>query len=190
MRGNGFALISVLLLISLALIGFAYAHWEKIITVEGQVSTGTIDAKITACYCNDPPGKTDPGYDKDVASCECSKIGPQKASVTISNAYPCYNVNITIVVKNTGTIPIALGEVGVDGNIIPKQQWKQIDLDNDGKNDIEFYVIPGGSANPGEFIAPILKIHIMEGAKQSSAEQTTKYTFTIEFDFWNWNEVQ
>lgn len=190
MRGNGFALISVLLLISLALIGFAYAHWEEIITVEGEVSTGTIDAKITDCYCND--NGNDPGYDKDVASCECSidKNDPQKAYVNITNAYPCYNVNITLVVKNIGTIPIALGEVRVDGNIIPKQQWKQIDLDNDGKNDIEFYVIPGGSANPGEFIAPILKIHIMEGAKQSSAEQTTKYTFTIEFDFWNWNEVQ
>ena len=126
MRGNGFALISVLLLISLALIGFAYAHWEEIITVEGQVSTGEINAKITSWYCNDPPGTTDPGYDKDVASCGCSidENDPQKAYVTITDAYPCYTVTLNLVVQNTGTIPIALGEVRVDGNIIPKQQWE------------------------------------------------------------------
>jgi len=186
MRGNGFALISVLLLISLALIGFAYAHWEEIITVEGQVSTGKVDAEITSWSCDDPPGTTDPDYDKDVASCECSidENDPQKAYVTITNAYPCYTVNLYLTVKNTGTIPIALGEVRVDGNIIPDQEWTPIDLDGDGY-DIEFYVIPGGSADPNGYITTTLMIHIMEDAKPS-----TTYTFTIELDFWNWNEVQ
>ena len=182
MRGNGFALISVLLLISLALIGFAYAHWEEIITVEGEVSTGKVDARIIDCYCNDKGN--DPGYDKDVASCVCSITGSQKADVTITNAYPCYNVSITLVVKNTGTIPIALGEVRVDGNIIPDQKWTPIDLDGDGY-DIEFYVIPGGSADPNGYITTTLMIHIMEDANQD-----TTYTFTIEFEFRNWNEVQ
>ncbi|KAA0006506.1 MAG: hypothetical protein FE037_05135 [Thermoplasmata archaeon] len=190
MRGNGFALISVLLLISLALIGFAYAHWEEIITVEGQVSTGKVDAEITSWSCDDPPGTpgnpvNDPGYDKDVASCVCSIIDSQKAKVTINNAYPCYTVTLNLVVKNTGTIPIALGEVRVDGNTIPDQEWTPIDLDGDGKNDTEFYVIfPQGSADPNKCITTSLRIHIMEDAKQD-----TTYTFTIEFDFWNWNEV-
>ena len=188
MKSKKLMLIPTLVLLSLVLIGFAYAHWSKTILISGEIDTGKVDAIIIKWYCDDPPGTIDPGYDKDVASCECSidTTDPQKAYVTITNAYPCYHVHFSLTVKNTGTVPIALKEVRVDGKVIPEQEWTQIDADNNGVNDLEFYMTNslGEQVDPGKAVETSLDIHVMEGA-----DPGTTYTFTIEFDFWNWNEV-
>lgn len=188
MQKTKLMLIPMLLIFALMLTGFAYAHWEKTITINGEVNTGKVDAIITHWFCNDPPGNTDPGYTKDVASCVCSidEADPQKAYITITNAYPSYYVHFSLTVKNTGTIPIALKEVKVDGKTLPEEEWTPIDADNDGKDDIEFYMINslGEQVDPGKSVATNFDIHILQGADPDST-----YTFTIKFIFWNWNEV-
>jgi len=186
MQDRKLTIVPLLLIFALVLTGFAYAHWSKTILISGEIDTGKVDAIITSWFCDD--SGIDPGYDKDVASCECSidTADPQKAYVTITNAYPCYTVHGSLTVKNTGTIPIALKEVRVDGKVIPEEEWTPIDADNNGAYDLEFYMINslGEQVDPGKEVETSLIIHVMEGA-----EPRTTYEFTIEFDFWNWNEV-
>jgi len=171
MRGKKLMLIPTLVLLSLVLIGFAYAHWEKIVTISGTIETGTLELRIVSA-ADDDDG-IDPGKDKDVADTviRIDPNDPQKAIITITNAYPCYYVYWHITIENTGTIPAKLKQIIIEN---PYEDYIEVDawdyqyeqLDPGEKGDYSGYV------------------HI----KQEAAQGAT-YTFTVKYEFWNWNEV-
>ncbi|MEM4701605.1 MAG: hypothetical protein QXZ51_05635, partial [Candidatus Bathyarchaeia archaeon] len=98
-----FATFAILML-ALGVAGFAYAHWEKIVTVDGEIKSGKLNLIIISAvdtdngidgYAVTPP---DPSKDKDVADTVIT-VDPkdlQKAIVTIINAYPSYEVYLHI----------------------------------------------------------------------------------------------
>jgi len=181
MQSKKLMAIPVLILLALVLTGYAYAHWEKIITISGSVDTGTLNLVIVSVSDTDngidgeavyPP---DPTKDKDVADTTI-RIDPydqQKAIVTITNAYPSYEVWIHITIRNVGTIPAKLKEIKVTApDCITVEAWDHI-----GEQLEPYPTQPFQSDYSG-------RIHV-----EQCAEQGATYTFTIEFIFWNWNEV-
>jgi len=175
------------MLIALTLAGISYALWSKTLYIYGNVDTGDLDAKITFWFSNDPGTTIDPGYTKHVGwvVCTIDPIDPQKAYLEIHNGYPSYTVHYSITIKNSGNVPWVLQGYKVDDTPIPENTWFPVDLDDDGINDIEFYITNsiGEQREPGQSIETSLDTHILQGAHESFA-----YTFTLTFTVVQWNE--
>lgn len=172
-----FAIFAILML-ALGIAGLAYAHWEKIITIDGEVTTGTLDLIIISA-ADDDTG-IDPGYTKDVADTVITidPQDPERAIITITNAYPSYHVYWHVTVRNVGTIPAKLYAIVINNPnpCLTVQAWdglgEQIDPYSWGGTQDKYQKDYSGY------------IHV-----EQCAEQGATYTFTVEFVFWNWNEV-
>jgi predicted ribosomally synthesized peptide with SipW-like signal peptide len=171
------------LLIALAVVGFTYAWWNETLTINGTISTGQLDVKFTDVTCKDNEDTL------NVGTCSAS-AEKQKVTVTMGNAYPCYECDVDFMILNTGTIPakimsIKLVEISKGG--IKKSVSVElvtcttyyVDFDEpDGKYDFSLHVTTltvGNQVNPNEKISGDLHIHIEEGAAEH-----TSYDFTIE----------
>ena len=125
-------LISLALVMALGMLGAVYAMWSEELTIEGTVTTGTVDVEFSQ-YSNDAgphgtagaggfftgnfdpevPGTWDPATqtwcgdraDKNVGSTDCA-LTPDTLTITVDNAYPCYFGSILYDIHNVGTIPV------------------------------------------------------------------------------------
>lgn len=112
-------LISLVLVLALGSLGFAYAHWSDQLYVEGTVKGGELLVGFTEASCEEMHG-TPPVegeyLGKDVGDCTVEYVGERTCThtgktgyegvlVTITDAYPSYEVHVTFVVDNLGTIP-------------------------------------------------------------------------------------
>jgi len=171
-----------ILIIALGIAGFAYAHWEKIITIDGTVDTGILDLIIVSA-ADDDTG-IDPDYDKDVADTVITidPEDPQIAHITITNAYPSYHVYWHVTVRNVGTIPAKLKEIVIDN---PNECLEVSAWDGLGEQLDPYSWWDGDPSTLYKHQADYSGyIHVLQ-----CAEQGATYTFTIELVFWNWNEV-
>ena len=181
MQKKKFMLLSTSLILALMLVGFAYAHWSKTITINGSVDTGIVDLIILRAQDSDDG--IDPGYNKDVAdtTVQIDPQDPERLIVTITKAYPSYHVYIDVTVKNIGTVPVKLKSLnttappciyveagdGIGEQIDPYSWWDGVTQPPPWRKDYTIY------------------IHVLQCAMVN-----TTYTFTIELEYWNWNEVQ
>lgn len=161
------------LIIALSITGYTYAHWQKTVAIDGTITTGKLNLIIISASHDDYG--IDPGKDKDVASTTIviDPQDPERAIVTITNAYPSYYVYVHVTVRNVGTIPAKLKEIRTTAPpCITVQGWNHIG------EQLEPYPKEQYQSNYSGYI------HV-----EQCAEQGTTYTFAIEFVFWNWNEV-
>lgn len=178
MQNKKLMVIPMLLVFALVMTGFAYAHWEKIITINGTVNTGILDLIIISAVSGDPSGTIDPGKDKNVATTTVTidPTDPEILIVTITNAYPSYFVFVHFTVRNVGTIPVKLQAIEVEApECITVDAWDSI----------------GEQIDPYAWGGPAYKYqkdNSMYVHVEQSAEQGTTYTFTAKFIYVNWNE--
>jgi hypothetical protein len=101
----------VISLLSLSFAGAALAHWTKVITVTGTVTSGTVSwewrtGEIDPRYT---PGWIDfeQFYDvpKDIADGKVTVIDGKTLLVTLCNVYPMYTGNVHAYVHYTGSVP-------------------------------------------------------------------------------------
>ena len=184
------------LMIALMAIGLAYAHWEKVITIEGTVNTGKLHLYPTFSASTDDA--------KGVCTVDW-EIDENTLTVTIDKAYPCITVSGTFDLHNDGTIPAGLHEwyVIVDNvryNIYPDVIDPSM-TEEDVETALEAYVhqylgdyvtvtVDFGGSNfwqiePGEEPTMDFTIHFKEGLPQD-----TTFTFTMTLVYRNWNEAQ
>ena len=139
----GYSILIAALLLSVA--GVAYAHWTKVITVDGYVISGSVDwcwktIEVTeGVRGTDRTGdiwETALGYDywymdtyKDIAQVwyEIDAEDCKLAYFGIDKAYPSYFANVRMYPKVTGTVPVKI-------------------------NNIELWLIPYPDAPQGEWI--------------------------------------
>jgi len=166
-RRRAVALAVVVLVVALASLGLAHALWAKTLTIEGNVDPGYTNADFIAASTDDPPGTIDPGYDKDVASCEATVVNTDLVEVVITNAYPSYTCTFTTTIHNGGTLP-------------------------ERREPLEFYVPPvltvtdlndltGVVLDPGQQDVEEFSVHL-----EQEAEQGAIYYFTIKKPFSLW----
>jgi len=176
MNGKKIFAMLIILMITLSIAGFTYAHWSKTVTVDGTIKSGKLNLIIVSAADDD--SGIDPDYDKDVADTviKIDPNDPQIAHITITNAYPSYHVYWHVTIKNIGTIPAKLKEIIIDNpnpnTCLEVKAWDHIYEQLD-----PYPTEPYQSDYSGS-------IHVLQ-----CAEQGATYTFTVQFVFWNWNEV-
>lgn len=165
---RGFLSAGVLFLVLVGLLGalaVGYGLWSKTLSVSGTVNTGDFNADWDYAWTDDTGD--DPGYTKDVASCEVTGVGSQDLVVTIDNAYPSYTCTITAAITNTGTVPfnVMVGAFSAD---------PELDVDCD--------FTPGQVDKDGE-LEGTCTVHVNQDAKE---RQT--YTASATLCVAQWNE--
>jgi len=183
-----------ILMIALSIAGFAYAHWEKIVTIDGTVTTGTLHVipSLHAELTQDKPVAT---LDYDVYPEE------NDMDIWLDNVYPCLWVNGWIDFENTGTIPVHLVDVECSGN-------ETLELVYVGYNETtgyyEYAVCDGELSIANLYVKPYFPDGTATDPYQIDPEGTAylyfmlhfkedlpkgvSYWFHLEFEFWNWNE--
>ncbi|MEM3357309.1 MAG: hypothetical protein QW166_05735 [Candidatus Bathyarchaeia archaeon] len=182
-----------ILLIALMITGIGYALWDKNLHIHGTVNTGKLDGIVTYWFSNDPPGTLDPRPEgatyppKDVGETICTIDAKDQeiCYVTINHGYPSYNVHFSITIKNTGNVAWKIQGYTVDSTIVPENTWVKVDLDGDGKPDIEFYITDsiGEQVEPGQSKETSMDIHVLQTATPGST-----YYFTFKIQLVQWNE--
>jgi hypothetical protein len=188
-------------LISLAIMGFTYAHWSETLWLNGTVTTGTLCAEFVDVSNKDLglDWNCDNGInkywqiDKDIGNTtvyivedgEC----PNTIEVIMDKVYPCYYENIEMHVHNCGTIPWKIIRVNFttpyEQKSITGAGYLTLDMSGDGKPDVE---IKWGNSfgmqvDPCTEIELSFKIHVLQDAPED-----TTMTFTITIIMINWNE--
>jgi len=196
--------IFAIALIALAIVGFSYAHWSETLWLNGKVTTGNMCAEFVP-----PITRTDTGLDwscgegfvnpypheidKDIGSSAARSIDTNGDGcndtiiVELNNVYPCYYEHIAFWIHNCGTIPWRIWRVIFNpGNIIIyDSNYLTLDLNDDGKADIEIY----WGNNFGDQVDPCKKkdisfeLHILQPMPKD-----TTLTFSIAIEMVNWNE--
>src|SRR3990170_4996896 len=91
--------------LTLAILGIAYALWSKNLRIDDVVETGIVNADFIDASTDDPPGTIDPGYDKNVAECMATVVDEETVHVVINRGYPSYTCTFETVIQNMGTLP-------------------------------------------------------------------------------------
>ena len=110
--------MAVMLLLALATIGVVFGLWSKVLTIDGTVETGNVDAVWFAAACTENPFDVPPGEfeGKDVASVTAvpDPADQEILIVTLENAYPSYEIDCQVHFANNGTIPIKIRGITKD----------------------------------------------------------------------------
>lgn len=141
-------------LIAAGTLGLAIAAWSTDLTINGNVQTGEIDAKLFVFETRDNED------DKDVGQCDALAVDSTKVNVEITNGYPGYECDVLIDVDNNSKIPISVtGDLKANGN-------GAIELKN---FNCEEEQIAGFGVGICDFTINVTK----------AAEQDTKYEFQV-----------
>lgn len=181
----------VALILALGMSGLAYAHWEKIVTIEGTVTTGTFHLTPSFDAWLGP-------QDKPVATLDFGiDTEANSAWIDIGNVYPCLWVYGYIDIVNDGTIPAGLvsstpttDPVLTFVPVTPITGYDEgYDMLQDGITDpianlYYYFVGDMDQIDSGDTVYIYWAIHFKE-----ALPQTALYDFDLEFIFWNWNEV-
>jgi len=98
-------LLAMGIVIALATLGLVVGNWAQSLSINGNVQTGNLGARIESKLTAD----NDP---KDVATCTSSNDAEgTKVSVQITNAYPGYQCHFWTNVINTDKLPISVSAV-------------------------------------------------------------------------------
>ena len=210
--------VFVAAIVALMGIGFGYAHWVKVVTVDGTVTTGTLELepsfKVTHPW--EVPENEETYLDEKNAASMKWWIEDNTLHIIISNVYPCLTIGATFDIKNTGTVPaglhkwtVTIGETShtifdadnIQGSII-KPTMNEDEVEAALKSFVESNAphAPGAPGavtvtvdfdgsdfwqiDPGEEPTVDITIHFDEGLLQGKS-----YSFTMNLEYWNWNEV-
>jgi len=198
-----------ILMMALGVAGYAYAHWTKIITINGTITTGTLELEpsFSVVGIAGTKGWLPEKEGKHVSYINWT-IKDNTLTVSINNTHPCLWVNGTFDLKNTGTVPAGLhnwtftiyGETYTiyPGVITPSMNEDAVEAAL--KSFVETAATgPAGTAvrisidfagsnfwqiDPGENPTVTFNLHFEEALLQ---DQT--FTFTMKLAYYNWNEA-
>ena len=158
------AVLVVALVVAIATLGVVHGVWANTLTIDRSMNTGQVNANFIGASTDDPPGTIDPGYDKDVASCEATVVSTDLVAVVIINAYPSYTCTFSTTIYNGGTLPERRDPLLFD---VPPA------LTVTDLNDLTGVVLDPGEEDIEEFA-----MHV-----EQEAEQGAIYYFTIKKTF-------
>ena len=173
----------VALTVIVASIGLATAMWTDTLKINATIKTGKVDVKWSAVSCSDTGADPQaPGFHNDegknVASCNVSIVGEGNDTlrIVLSNVYPGYQVVVTGVVDNIGTIPVKLNSYSINGTATTEFSTSALTASLNIPSDTQI--------EPGKNSTYTLTITIKEAAHQGAT-----YVIDAQLTFANWNEV-
>ena len=207
-------LLCLAVVLALGALGVGYAAWTDTITIEGDVTTGSLCWEFVQCRLLDDYEPIDPGgdYPTPTPDYTCSPgfeggtfwaldknvgWGGQNISadgktlyVTLNNVYPCYFNELGWYVHNCGTVPLKVDHILINGTTkLTASGYVPIDFNGDGKDDFEIRYGDnfGAQIEPGEnsMLEFSLWMHVLQPCPQGMLDELT---FTIEIVAVQWNE--
>jgi hypothetical protein len=204
-------LISLAIVLALGTLGVGYALWSQQLTITGETHTGSLSVGFTSISpvekYEDPVG-SGIFYDGEVEGKDVGKFtsgmtdlytdpitGKQaylNGWVAIKNAYPCYWLHITFVIKNTGTIPVIYDQIVIDD---PTGVLTWVDgaggedlgalVNAKGEKILQFRFVNliGHQQHPCSTTKAEIDVHV-----EQPAEQGAKYEFRMKVRAIQWNE--
>lgn len=155
-------LIAMTLVLALGLAGVGYALWSDSLYLEGTVNTGDIGLVWTQ---GEPWDTEIP--EKDVSWGFCEIIG-NTLYITVTDAYPSIYYHFPIDLHGVGSVPVHTLMTVINGN----PDWVQ--LPN----------LTGMQIHEGDDWFGEIVIHL-----DNSALENTQYTFSVQLDYWQYNEA-
>jgi len=201
MQNKKILVLPALVIFSLLVSGLAYAHWEKIVTINGTVQTGILCASFSEPLFQKDIGndwtiaenmdyKTIHQLGKDVGSCSIV-INPDNdevLEVRLDNVYPSYFTEFDFGLYNCGTIPWRIQEVifNPGGIVLTHSGNLRLDLTGDNKDDVQVHWGNsfGDQIDSGNSADLSFGVHVLENMPQDQRG----LTFTVQIVVWNWNE--
>ncbi len=178
---NKILVIGLIFTLCMGALGVGFALWSDTLTIAGTINTAKVSLEFTECTSTDPPGSDDPGYTKDVASCQCV-LGDSDSDgdndmlwVIIDNAYPCYRCDFDITVRNNGTMPVEITDV-----IVNAPDPTAIELEGEGFWGSAGLV--GTELDPDETVRTSFWLHTLQQAAQGAV-----YDFSIQIEAAQYN---
>lgn len=201
-----FGSVAMLLVLAVAMLGVGYALWSKILTVEGTINTGKVDAVWYFASCtenpeNEPPGEVE-GKEVGDFLLEPNPNDQEILEFTILNGYPSYTVDCEVHFANSGDIPVKIRgivEIDPNGTAVSERlidgintqlepcgftpEWGTSPLDQ------RFPDLPGGQQCDK---AMSLVVHVEQEALQNAGRgevgDPPPYTFQYQVCVAQWNE--
>jgi hypothetical protein len=167
-------------MLSLGITGYAYAHWTQKLFINGKIKSGELNVIFYEVSDND--NGADPGYDTDVGDTTAEIVDPHHIRVNVSNVYPFYKSNITIILKNVGTIPAK--NVAWDLHIV-------YDFGLEPCVQYGFIGTPVPQLKPGETATTILWLSMVEDPENPEPPMLplTEFVFEGSLEHWNANGI-
>ena len=155
MRNTKLLVWPMVLMLGLLSMGIAYAHWSQILDIEGSVASGDLDWEFADWSAEDTvPGENDYNcrdnfagptpykwqVDKDVGRTTITRTDPHTITLTLTNVYPSYWTAVSVYAHCTGSTPLVIAAVLIDGIEITEGDPKiRLDLTGDDNYDIEIW---------------------------------------------------
>ncbi len=106
------SILAVVLVVALALTGVAYGLWSTNLLASIDVQTGSVSAKFVNLVWNEWPEVEN----KDVGTCSVALAADDELTVKIDNGYPGFGCDLSVVIKNTGSIPVKVQTIQITKN--------------------------------------------------------------------------
>jgi hypothetical protein len=191
------------LIIGLAALGVGYGLWSDELEINGTVTTGKLDARMTlgevdqGQYVNNGHNDDLEAEDKDVGECTAQLIagpqlstandtfdtGPDKVEISVTNGYPSFHCYVEVDVKNAGTIPIKVHAPGVFLVTPPANANAadiHVELHNCWTNDLQ---LEPGEDTVTQYPDCVVHIHV-----EQSADENATYSFLATIFAHQYNE--
>jgi hypothetical protein len=191
--------LTLVLVLSLGLVGMGYGLWSKLLRVEGIVHTGRVDAKWLGVVCTEfhtwpdlPDGPEDYGEfeGKDVGrtTARIDSLDDQIIHLVVTNGYPSYAVDCELHFEIEGTIPVIIRGttiIPVSPNLtncaLSGYQSKRLTCD---QLTVEYTDGIGSQIHPGDRLASSLILHV-----EQPSDQNATYEFKVLHCMAQWNEL-
>lgn len=192
-------ILALPVIVVLGLLPTGVACWSKTLHISGAVNTGTLDWQFVGASCLDTSGKDyhcRDGFagppplfwmgDKDVGSTTVGITDPHTVTVTMTNVYPSYFTSVSVYAQNTGSIPLIIENVVIDGKwILEAPATVRLDLDGDGDNDIEIWWgdAIGSQLHPGGYSQEMsFWVHVLQGAPMHATLSFTIGIIAVQYN--------
>lgn len=133
----------------------------------------------------DGPGPP-PRLDRDVARCSAAvEAGALEATVELDQAYPAYHCRAWFAASNTGSLPLRVSSLRLNGSPIAVATPTVSDLNGDGRPDLGVEIVGielCQQLDPGQQATVELRQRLL-----GSAPANTSLAFTVEIEFAQWN---
>ena len=128
--------LAACLIAAVVLTGASYAIWASQMNIFGTVNTGQLGLEWDETYCSVAP------FDRNLAdgtavTCSIDKTEPNRVIVTVANLYPGAGINLDVLGRNNGTIPVKFKDAKLtfsgDTELVPYlKSWGIVKWNTDG----------------------------------------------------------
>lgn len=175
--------LMVLMLLALGTVGVGYGLWSEVLTIEGTVETGNVDAEWSFVGCFDIE-------DKDVGTI-AGFIDPNDATVVhfeIGNAYPSYTADCEVEYTYIGSVPAHVEAIhfipgDFTGCVVDQSLNTGSFIASCDQATVTWANGLCTQLHQGDFLGSSLRVHV-----EQEAAQNTTYNFGVEVQLNQFNE--